>query len=60
MNIKFHKAIGKHPYIGWWVVFSILPAIAISRCADFIKRVPVYTISITWLCWQIEINNKSY
>lgn len=61
MNIKIHKTLGKHPNIGWWFIFAIVPCIAIGRTADFIKKVPVYGVHINWLFWQIEINNnKSY
>ena len=61
MNIKIHKTYGKHPNIGWWCVFTLVPAITVARSCDFISQKPVYSIAIDWLFWNIEINNnKSY
>ena len=59
MKIKIIKTFGKNPNIGWWVHFNF--GIVISRAADFVKCIPVYSVVIGLLLWQIEINNnKSY
>lgn len=44
MKIKISKAFGKHPNIRWWAQLTF--GIVISRAADFIREVPVYSICI--------------
>lgn len=59
MKIKLIKTFGKNPNIGWWAQLTF--GIVITRAADFYKGVPVYSITIGFLLWYIEINNnKSY
>lgn len=59
MKIKIYKTFGRNPNIGWWAQLAF--GIVIARAADFFRGVPVYSVTIGLLLWQIEINNnKSY
>ena len=61
IRVKKLKAYGKHPDVGWWFAFTILPSLVVARTRDFLGNRAVYNIAIAWLFWSIEINNnKNY
>lgn len=49
------KTIGKHPYIGYWWVFQLIPQITLCRVCNFENDKARNSITIGWLCFHINI-----